>query len=116
MLTRWTVPAFVVLAGFLLGWMTTPDVKGPMAPSTVEASSAVPPGADQRHCSTAHEEVAKEYDRYRQAVEAARLELHMQEAARVEYEGAVQRWTDDVDPRLQPDAFSAMVREVVGEL
>lgn len=96
--------------------MTAPEGEPFTRPLETEAAIPVHRAEDYRHCSTEHQKAAEEHDRYRHALEAARLELRMQKATREEYEGVPQPFTDDVDARLQPDAFGDLVRESVDEL
>lgn len=116
MLTRWLAPAFVVLAAFLSGRMTAPEADTPTTPAGRVAMTEPPHGAEVPDCGAERRKASEERERLRTAIEAVRMELRMKEAARVEYQGPVQPWTDDVDPRLKPDAFSATMREAVDEV
>lgn len=111
MSTRWLTPAFAAFAAFAAGRITAPASERPSTAPPSEALSGPASADTSQRCDTQRERVVGQREHLKSEIEVARMELRMQVAARKAREGSAQPWTDDIDPRLQPDNFEALVRE-----
>jgi len=101
---------------FVAGRATVPAPNTPEAAPPHHEVAGIPVAELPVDCEARRERVEAERDQLVEAIRQAELELRMQRAAREAREGPVQPWTDDIAPRLRPEAFRSAVVDALEEV